>query len=272
MLFRSNVDRFPASSAARPLRTQALSCLALRELRIRCMSTRRNPRIINRKKSVRGTVEFAAYGNKPALEHRARSQAGMPARRARKEFAMSAIGFMSSSVLEALLSRSTQTGTNNFKQAFQKLGQDLQSGNIAGAETDLATLQTNTPLQPSTGSHATSSSSSGIVSQAFNQIAQDLQSGNLSAAQTDYAGLQQDLKQGNHVFHHHLHGTGSTGNLSQAQQALTQLGQALQSGNVSGAQQAYASLQTDLPGLMFANSTSGSGTTASSGSGLNLSV
>jgi len=172
---------------------------------------------------------------------------------------MSSIGMLGTAALESLFSRSTQSSTDKFKQAFQQLGQDLQSGNIQQAETDLATLQPNfNPNQPtSTSSSSTTSSSSsstGTVSQAFNQLSQDLQSGNLTAAQSDYSTLQQDLQSSQRQFHHmhaHMHHAGS-----EAQQELTQLGQALQSGNLTAAQQAYASLQTEFPGFMSSASTS----------------
>ena len=178
---------------------------------------------------------------------------------------MSAIGFLGSAALEALLSRSTQNSTDKFKQAFQQLGQDLKAGNIAKAETDLATLQPNiAPTQ-------TSAASAGSISQAFNQITQDLQAGNLTAAQSDYATLQQDLQQGVQSHRHHMH-IGSQANLSQMQQLFTQLGQALQSGNINAAQQAYATLQTDLPSFMSSSSASDSAAARSTGSAVNLSV
>jgi hypothetical protein len=178
---------------------------------------------------------------------------------------MSAIGFLGSAALEALLSRSTQTGTDKFKQAFQQLGQDLKAGNIAKAETDLATLQSNTaPTE-------TPAASVGSISQAFNQITQDLQAGNLTAAQSDYATLQQDLQQGFQSHRHHMH-MGSQANLSQMQQLFTQLGHALRSGKLSAAQQAYATLQADLPSFMSSSSASNSTATASAGSAVNVSV
>ena len=63
--------------------------------------------------------------------------------------AMSSIGMLGTAALESLFSRSTQSSADKFKQAFQQLGQDLQSGNIQQAEGDLATLQPNfNPNQP----------------------------------------------------------------------------------------------------------------------------
>ena len=147
----------------------------------------------------------------------------------------SAVGLLSSTALESLFSRGAQNSANNFKQAFQQLGQDLQSGNIAQAETDLAALQ------PNAASSTPSASSTGLVSRALSQVAQDLQLGNLSAAQSDFAGLERNLQQRSPVAHHHFHSGGSHAGMSQTQQLFSQLGQALQSGNLTAAQQAYNS-------------------------------
>jgi hypothetical protein len=188
----------------------------------------------------------------------------------------SSIGVLGTSALESLFSRGAQNSTGKFKQAFQQLGQDLQSGNLAQAETDLAKMQPGfNPNQPTsttsstsgsstTANSSTSSSSSGTFSQAMNQIAQDLQSGNLTAAQSDYTNLQQNLRT-SHAHFGHMH-AGSQGGGDAAQQELAQLGQALQSGNLGAAQQAYATLQTALPGFMTSGSTAG----ASSGSTMSV--
>ena len=192
------------------------------------------------------------------------------------------IGMLGTSALESLFSRGAKNSTDKFKQAFQQLGQDLQSGNIQQAETDLATLEPGfNPNQPasstsstsassSTTTSSTSASSSGTVSQGFNQIAQDLQSGNLTAAQSDYTNLQQDLRSG-HAHFRHMH-AGSHGGGAAAQQELAQLGQALQSGNLGAAQQAYATLQTDLPGFMTSGGSSGSSAVASTSGTVNVSA
>jgi len=85
------------------------------------------------------------------------------------------------------------------------------------------------------------------------QLSQALQSGNLSAAQKDFSTIQQDLQnQGvpstNHLHHHHHRSVGSGDSSTQNSliQDLSQIGQALTSGNLSGAQQAYATLQQQL--------------------------
>lgn len=143
------------------------------------------------------------------------------------------------------------------QQNFQKLGQDLQSGNLSSAQSDFATLQ-QAFSQPSTTSGTaaatTSTATSNPITQAFNQLASDLQSGNLAAAQKDYSTLQQDLQSqsgmGHHLHNHHRMRAGGAGDSSSSQnpllQDLNQLGQSLTSSNLTGAQQAYAALQQQL--------------------------
>ncbi len=169
----------------------------------------------------------------------------------------------------------TQGTQNNFQklqQEFQQLGQDLQSGNLSASQSDFATLQSLQPQSISTSS----SQSNNPIAQAFSQLSQDLQSGNLSAAQQDYATIQQDFQsqaaqgqnqatQGHH--HHHHGGGGSEG--SAVSQAFQQLGQALQSGNLTSAQQAYSTLQQDLQQF---GQTSGQQTQSSQSSSNSVSV
>jgi len=157
--------------------------------------------------------------------------------------------------------QSVQNQMQQFRQEFQQLGQDLQSGNLSAAQADFATLQ---QLEPQSSSSA-SSSSSNPIAQAFNQLSQDLQSGNLSAAQQDYATIQQDFQSHAAVHGHHHHHGGGGGGESEISQLLSELGQALQSGNLSNAQQAYSTLMQDFQ--PFGQSNGLSSTLASSQSG-----
>lgn len=150
------------------------------------------------------------------------------------------------------ITQSSQTNTQQFRKQFLQLGQDLQSGNLSAAQSDFAQLQ---GLNPQTSSTSGTQSSSSI-SQEFNQLSTDLQSGNLSGAQQDYNNLrQQEYNSGGAAgTHHHHHGGGGPSVFSAA---LQQLGQALQSGNLSGAQQAYTTLEQQFQQFM-----EGSGTTS----------
>jgi len=174
---------------------------------------------------------------------------------------MSISGIASSSLFTYL----TKNVQQQFQQEFQQLGQDLGSGNLSAAQSDFATLQQDVPgggSASTTTSTSSSSQSSSPIAQAFSQLASDLQSGNLSAAQSDYSTIQQDLQsmaapsQQTYGHHHHHHDEDS-----QISQLFSQLGSALQSGNLTTAQQVYSTLQQDLVG---STSTSTSSSTPSS--------
>jgi hypothetical protein len=144
-----------------------------------------------------------------------------------------------------LQSYNTQNTQNKFQQIqteFQQLGQDLQSGNLSQAQADFATLSQQLPIaQQQTGASP--------LAQGFQALAKDLQAGNLSAAQQDFAAIQQAAQQGSSHRPHHHHGHHGGAEQQQGNtlsQAFGALGQALQSGNLSSAQQAYATLQQDL--------------------------
>ncbi len=157
---------------------------------------------------------------------------------------------ISSSNLFNYENQSVQNKMQQFKQEFQQLGQDLQSGDLSAAQADFATLQQIGSNSSSTSSSSTSSTaSSNPLAQAFNQLGQDLQSGNLSAAQQDFTNIQRDLQsqasqaQGHH---HHHHGGGGDNQSNSISQLFQQLGQALQSGSLSSAQQIYRTMQQDF--------------------------
>jgi outer membrane protein assembly factor BamD (BamD/ComL family) len=130
---------------------------------------------------------------------------------------------------------------------------------------------------------ANSTAGTGTLAQAFAQLGQDLQSGNLQAAQQDYTNLQQGVQQsvGQQVGgHHHHHHAGGAQNSSQHSnpiaQAFSTLAQDLQAGNLSGAQSAFATLQSDIQqigGFLPGESNGSSGSVVPVGAGnLNLSA
>jgi len=141
------------------------------------------------------------------------------------------------------------------RSQFQQLGQDLQTGNLPQAQTDFSALSQTVSTSQAPKSDA--------LNQDFSNLGQALQAGNLPDAQKAFATLAQDIQQasGHHRHGHHRHrvggsqDTGSTG--SQQNNPLAQgfdtLSQALQSGDLSGAQQAYSTLLQNLQqfGLNF---------------------
>lgn len=146
-------------------------------------------------------------------------------------------------IASTLLSQLSSLQNKQQSQAsteFQQLAQDLNAGNLSKAQSDFAALQQNAP--------ATQASSGSSLSQAIGALGNDLQSGNLSAAQKDFATIQQDVSSassGAQAHRHRHHAAGSSQQNSIAQLFST-LGQDLQSGNLSSAQQAYSALQQDL--------------------------
>jgi len=142
--------------------------------------------------------------------------------------------------------QSVHNNVRQFRQEFQQLGQDLQSGNLSAAQQDFATLQ---QLGQKSNTASTAQSKNPIA-QDFSQLAQDLQAGDITAAQQDYTKIQQDFQsQATHSSqqrHHHGHHGGGGNGSNQISQLFDQLGQALQAGNLTNAQQVYATLQQDL--------------------------
>jgi outer membrane protein assembly factor BamD (BamD/ComL family) len=180
---------------------------------------------------------------------------------------MSVTGVSSSSYFQ-------QNNAQQMQSAFQQLGQALQSGNLSQAQEDFATLTQNVPsAQQNTNSP---------IAQAFSALGQALQSGNLTQAQQDFATIQQDTQQrAGHVFRHHHGGGGGSQNAQNTQdnpiaQDFNSLAQALQSGNLSAAQSAFAALEQGLDQFQSGafGSSGGSGTTSqtagTTGSTLNV--
>jgi len=175
---------------------------------------------------------------------------------------MSIVGILSSSFSNYSV-QNMQSRMQQFQQEFQQLGQDLQSGNLSAAQSDFGALQQYAPQANS------SSQSTSPIAQAFNQLATDLAAGNTTAAQQDYATIQQDFQnQGAQMHHHHHHHGGGGSQANATEQMFQQLGQDLQSGQLSAAQQAYGALQQDLQ--QFAGITAG--VTSSNSSSVSVSA
>ncbi len=188
-----------------------------------------------------------------------------------------------STAMHSAQNGSPQGKFQQIQSEFQQLGQDLQAGNRTQAQQDYATLSQNFPIAQNgttTGTTAATANSSNPIAQAFTALAQDLQDGNLSGAQQDYATIQQDFQQqqqgASPAHHHHHHGGGRSGQqASQISSALNSLSSALQAGNLSSAQTAFAALQADLEQFSAGDSSgstsgSSSSSTQTSGGGLNV--
>jgi len=179
---------------------------------------------------------------------------------------VSVSGILSSSLYN-YNTQSIQQKGQQFRQDFQQLGQDLQAGNLTAAQSDFASLQ---QLQQGNSS---SSTSNNPVAQDFSQLATDLKSGSISAAQQDYAKIQQDVQsQGPKVHSHHHHHHGGGAGATDITQTMDDLGQALQSGNTSTAQQAYSSLEQEFQLFARSNPQLIQATTATAGDASGISV
>jgi len=159
-----------------------------------------------------------------------------------------------------------QTNFQQIKQLFQQLGQSLQSGDLSGAQNVYSSLQQLLPSASVNQAQTTQQTNQSTFMNDLNALGQALQSNNLSDAQAAFAKLQQDM-QSVQKGHHHHHKAGNTqnsvsssnsssssnqtnvmqANFQQMSTYFSQLGQALQSGDLSGAQKAFASLQQLFP-------------------------
>ena len=183
---------------------------------------------------------------------------------------MSISGVSSSDVFQASVAQGAQTKFHQIQSQFQKVGQDLQSGNLTQAQADFATLSQELPSAQQAGAATTGPTST--LAKAFQALGQNLKAGNLAASQADFATIQQDAQQqssGQAQGHHHHHGGGTSQASNTLEHAFTSLGTALQSGNLSSAQQAYATFQTDVQQAFpsFSAASSGTGTASSTATG-----
>ncbi len=144
-----------------------------------------------------------------------------------------------------------QTKFQGVQSEFKTLGQDLQAGNLTQAQTDFVTLSQSVTSQLSRINSP--------FAKAFNAVGQALQSGDLTAAQQAFAAISPGGTGAQSVRHHHH--TPPTQMSASAQslfaQELSTLGQALQSGNLTAAQQAFSAMQQGW------QQTQGSGTSGS---------
>ena len=178
--------------------------------------------------------------------------------------------FASISAVTSLYQAVQTIGQSNVRQQrrqeFQALADDLQSGDLSGAQKAFSSLQQLLPdFTPATtgliqSSDATSSSGTGRdtspITTDLNVLGQALQTGDLSGAQNDFLKLTQDLQSigaGHHRHHHQKAATGtddakSTGT-NPFDTDLTALGQALQSGDLTAAQNSFSLLQQDMQAI-----------------------
>jgi len=150
-----------------------------------------------------------------------------------------------------------QNNLSQVQQGFQDLASALQAGNLADAQNAFTALQQLLPNSSAGNQTQNGQQGSGQNTFAadFQALAQALKSGNLTDAQNAFSKLQ------GHHHHHHPNNAsastqstassssvGSTAGSGQNQFAtdFSAFGQALQSGDLSQAQAAFAQLLQDM--------------------------
>lgn len=171
---------------------------------------------------------------------------------------MSVSSITSSSAAVGLKQTDWRSTVKQGRQDFSQLLGALQSGDVSGAQQAYAAMQQLLPgFQEATQA---SSGTANTVGTDFSALGAALNSGSLAGAQDAVAKLQQDAqayRQEHHKFGDLAHarevynsmqqdsaaGTTAAGSLKDD---LAALGQALQAGSMSSAQDAFAKLQQDL--------------------------
>ena len=179
-----------------------------------------------------------------------------------------------SSNLIADLSQQRQNPFQEIKQDFQQLSSALQSGDLSGAQSAYSNIQQ--LLGASSGSSASTTSSNGpsTLQNDFAALGQALQSGDLSTAQSAFSQLQSDFQAARQSSGPGFGGPGQAppqgsdqyvSSSSQGQnpfqeawQDYKQIGQDLQSGDLTDAQTAYSNLQQLVQAYPGSSSTNSS--------------
>jgi DNA-binding FadR family transcriptional regulator len=175
-------------------------------------------------------------------------------------------------------SESSSNGSSALQSDFATLGQALQSGDLSQAQSAFSQLQNDYQVGSQSGADGAATPSEAqdqyVSSQTqdpaqqarqdYNQLAGALQSGSLSGAQSAFAALQQLVQ--NQDGSNTTSSTNSASGSDAIANDFSALGQALSSGNLTQAQGAFSQLQSavqaaEQPGALQAqNSTAASGT------------
>jgi len=100
---------------------------------------------------------------------------------------------------------SAQTNFQQIRDYFQQLGQDLQSGDLNGAQQVFTALQQLMPNSSAASQTQTGQQGSGQsqVAADLSALGQALESGDLTKAQDAFTKLQQDMQSAHKRHHHH---------------------------------------------------------------------
>jgi outer membrane protein assembly factor BamD (BamD/ComL family) len=128
------------------------------------------------------------------------------------------------------------SSSSAFQTDFATLGQDLQTGNLAQAQSEFSQLQSDSQAQTQNPVQQ--------VQQDYSELASALQTGDLTGAQSAFVALQQALQ--SQTGQSSAATSNSTNSNDPIANDLNALGQALSSGNLTQAQSAFSTLQTDI--------------------------
>lgn len=147
------------------------------------------------------------------------------------------------------------------RKDFAALKTSLTSGDLKGAQAAFVTLQQDMQAAGQSGQQTGANSQ---LSTDLAAVGTALDKGDLSGAQKAFAAVQQDMQQAQKTHRHHHHHSGSAQNTQNTRSNpftdLAAIGKALDSGNLSAAQKAFAALQQDLGNSDGQSTTSTPGT------------
>ncbi len=166
------------------------------------------------------------------------------------------ISALSSNLITDLSQQQRQNPLQQIRQDFSQLSSALQSGDLSTAQSAYANIQQLMQTQENGSAPIAGSTSSNTVHSDFAALGQALQSGDIGQAQTAFSQLQQDFQASRQtskielpVEDQYIPATSQQQAQSltqQVQQDYAQVASSLQSGNLTGAQSAFASLQQAL--------------------------
>jgi hypothetical protein len=187
------------------------------------------------------------------------------------------ISALSSNLITDLSQQQRQNPFQQMKQDFAQLASALQSGDLSTAQSAYANIQQLMQAQPggSPVNNSTSSTPTNPVLNDFETLGQALQTGDVGQAQSAFSQFQQDVQAARQastvappVQDQYVPSTSQQQTLTitqQVQQDYAQLNSSLQSGDLSGAQSAFANLQQALQSQGTSTTTPATQSTTTSG-------
>ena len=182
------------------------------------------------------------------------------------------ISALSTNLLTDLSQQHRQNPFQQIQQDFSQLASALQSGDLADAQSAYSGIQKVLQGNQSASNSTAGSSGSSTIQNDFTALGQALQSGDLTQAQGAFSQLQNDFQSARQsrssatppppAQDQFVSTTQSPAR--QVQQDYSQLASALQSGNLTDAQSAFAALQQALQTQAGPNAASSTNSTGSS--------